>query len=388
MTIKQRRMFYYNLILGVSLFIIALFLGLNRAYYTSLELAALAGAGLAIAAIQLLLRPGMSYQMRIVWQFTLPFIVLCMAMYVSLAIVNRLLALAVVVGVTAWLMVVYLLPALLTLSGNTERSLRFLSFLLRFSPSVTLYEQRGHAYVQLKRYEEALDDFETALGMLRDKSKNSVARRAGLYARRLEVYLKACDYERALEEANLVVELMPDEAYGYAQRAVALLHTADYAAAMHDAEKALGLIRDNLYWQAIVVNSRGLLRSIAGDIAAAEQDYQQALAFSIHPEEARYLYPIVYANLADLAMKRGDTQAADAALAQGARADASSPHVRAWQAVVWHQSGRRDEAVQVWRGLLAEDASFANADEVITSHFKWSPELAPAVQDVVLAAAG
>lgn len=387
MTIKQRQTVIYSLILVLSLFFILLMWGLSPAHYTPLEYAVVVGTGLAVVAAQLLLWPRMSFQMRGVWHFCVLYIFFCMALYVCLAVVNRPLALLVVVGVVTWLVVGYILPALLNVTSHSELALRYLSFGLRLTRSVTLYELRGHTYVQLKRYEEALDDFDTALAMLRDKSKTGIARRAGLYARRLEVYLKARDYERALEEANLVVELMPDDAYGYAQRSVALLHLAHYDAAMNDVEKALSLIRDNAFWQAVAINTRGLLRSIAGDLAAAEQDYHQALAMSIHPDEARYMHPIVCTNLAGLALKRGDLQAAEAALAQGALRDAASVYVRTWQAVVWHQMGRTTEAMQMWRGLIAEDAAFADPDVVVANYFKWSPELVPAVREVMQAAA-
>jgi tetratricopeptide (TPR) repeat protein len=381
-----RQMMLFNLIAPPVLAVILLS---SPHWYSPFEVTVLITLLVGMVGIQLLPFRRFSFQMQGWWSGFMMWSVVFVGLYAALAVVIKPVALLVSGGVYAYLIIFAFLPLWFAITGRTQFALRYFNTLLHLFPSSTrLLEQRGTTYMLLNDYENALDDFDTALSRLRDKKDSDQQKwRTILYGRRLEAYLKLRDFERALDEADLVVKLKPDDAYSYGQRSVALLQLGMYKDAWADVEKAQTLAGDTPYWQAILQNTRGLLHYIDGKADLALTEYENGLSLPLHPNEARYAHPILYTNIAFIHFGRGDYAAMQVCYDQGAQADPNSIHVRLGQALLHQLRGNPTAAAELWRGLIAENKRFADAEWVIPTYIKWTPDMADTIRQIVAEAA-
>src|SRR5688572_20719904 len=107
--------------------------------------------------------------------------------------------------------------------GEYDRALNYVNRVMPFFPgSARLYAVRGMVRSYQKDDSGAVEDYSEAIARL--KARKSARDRQNLaryYAGRLEALLKLRDFNSALDDANAVIRMQPDGAYGYAQRAVA-----------------------------------------------------------------------------------------------------------------------------------------------------------------------
>ncbi|MBD3561261.1 tetratricopeptide repeat protein [Planktothrix sp. FACHB-1355] len=128
------------------------------------------------------------------------------------------------------------------------------------------FAQRGESYRQMKRYPEALADFNRAIAL----SPNY----AWAYAHRGVVYRRLLRYEEAWADFNKAIELKPDYAWAYAYRGVMCSIANRYAEAVVEFDRAIALDETiGKYWG----NERGFPLMRLGRYAEAMECYEQTL---------------------------------------------------------------------------------------------------------------
>ncbi|MCL1472345.1 tetratricopeptide repeat protein [Argonema antarcticum] len=128
------------------------------------------------------------------------------------------------------------------------------------------FAQRGETYRQMKRYTEALADFNRSIGL----SPNY----AWAYAHRGVVYRRLLRYEEAVADFNRAIELKPDYAWAYAYRGVMCSIANRYAEAVVEFDRAIALDETIVsYWG----NERGFPLTRLGRYAEAMKCYKQTL---------------------------------------------------------------------------------------------------------------
>ncbi|MFB2919719.1 tetratricopeptide repeat protein [Aerosakkonema funiforme] len=128
------------------------------------------------------------------------------------------------------------------------------------------FAQRGESYRQMKRYPEALADFNRAIAL----SPNY----AWAYAHRGVVYRRLLRYEEAWADFNKAIELKPDYAWAYAYRGVMCSIANRYAEAVVEFDRAIALDETiGKYWG----NERGFPLMRLGRYAEAMKCYEQTL---------------------------------------------------------------------------------------------------------------
>jgi tetratricopeptide (TPR) repeat protein len=95
------------------------------------------------------------------------------------------------------------------------------------------YQQRGFAFANDQKYQDAIADFDEAL-----KTKPNEAR---IYEQRAAVEMKLQDYDKALADYSEAIKLKPNEVRYYLYRSYIYETKGDVKNSMADAERALKL---------------------------------------------------------------------------------------------------------------------------------------------------
>jgi tetratricopeptide (TPR) repeat protein len=124
---------------------------------------------------------------------------------------------------------------------------------------VQIYSDRGWAYLHLKKYQEAISDFNSALQLKPDY--------AWAYGSRGLVYRALKNYQQAIADFDRAIELNPKYAWAYGSRGLTYHFLRDYRRAIADSDRAIEL-NPQYIW---AYGSRG--RSYQ-----ALKEYQRAIA--------------------------------------------------------------------------------------------------------------
>lgn len=145
------------------------------------------------------------------------------------------------------------------------------------------YHNRGLAYLQAKRYPEALRDFNRALE-IEPRDADALLGRGTLFAR-------TGSFDRALADLGRAIEIDPGYAEAYAKRCFAKMLLDQPRDALPDCEKAVAL--DPRHRDAHT--NLGVVYAALRRAADAEASYRRALAIDALDGEANYNYGVLLA---------------------------------------------------------------------------------------------
>jgi tetratricopeptide (TPR) repeat protein len=190
---------------------------------------------------------------------------------------------------------------------------------------------RGEAYFHMKKYEEALRDYDDAAALNRNY--------APAYNSRAILYNEQGKYDEALENADAAIALDPEFAVYHNTRAVVLAHRHDYPAAIREYDQA---VRFDPYFADAYMN-RGVDYGKIGRLAEALADFDKAIAL-------RSDYPSAYYNRGNTYADRKDY---DQAIRDYTRAIELRPDYREAcynRAVAWFE---KKEYRRAWADIRA-----------------------------------
>jgi tetratricopeptide (TPR) repeat protein len=148
---------------------------------------------------------------------------------------------------------------------------------------VAAFLGRAGAYVALGYYQQAIEDYNHAAGLVNKLKANAL--------------LAAGDLQGALDVFNQALAANPNDALSYLSRGIALSTMGNNQQAIDDFNAALGLNPND----AVAYHNRGIACSALGDYAQAIADYDAALA--LNPND-----PMVYYNKGIAHKQAGDYQ--------------------------------------------------------------------------------
>ena len=124
---------------------------------------------------------------------------------------------------------------------NDNKAVEDYSQAIRRAPRVEHLQARGETYVELKRDDLALVDFEIAIDVAPDYARP--------YASRGEIYYRMQDYKKAVRDHSKAIGLDPKEAAYWGNRASAHLALRSFNKAVDDYSEAINLNpREVTYW--------------------------------------------------------------------------------------------------------------------------------------------
>ena len=129
----------------------------------------------------------------------------------------------------------------------------------------TTYHNRGVAYSNIGRYEQALTDFDKAIGL------NPLC--SVFYWNRGKMYRVLGDNDHAIVDFNETIRLKPDDALAYYERGIAYANKAQFCEALADFDEAVELKPD----EAVLYCGRGVTYSSIGNHGAAIADFGKAM---------------------------------------------------------------------------------------------------------------
>lgn len=150
-------------------------------------------------------------------------------------------------------------------SNKTDEALTKFSQAIMMEPKfVKAYNNRANMYFQLKRYDEAIEDFNKINGIT-DTVPNT-------YFMLGQVKDAKGDLQGAIEEYGKGIAKKP-KAESFYNRGVDYFQVAEYEKAIADFDKAIGMKSDYAY----AYNDRGSAKKMNNDLSGAAKDYERAI---------------------------------------------------------------------------------------------------------------
>ena len=158
------------------------------------------------------------------------------------------------------------------MNGDYQSAIVSFTESLDLNPSSLAYSNRGSAYINVRKYDDAIADYDRAIAL--DPSY------AMAYNNRGFAKTHKSDYDGATDDYDRAIALDPNYAAPYGKRGFAKLNKADYDGAIDDCSRAIAIDPNN----AAAYNNRGTAKAHKGDHDSAIDDYDRAIA--IDPNNA------------------------------------------------------------------------------------------------------
>ncbi|GEM_PF-3582205 len=239
-----------------------------------------------------------------------------------------------------------------------------------------LIEQVKHFH-EVKNFEKAIEAA-TLLIHLGDEAEHMTAL-GSVYAFALQVrcyaYVGLKNYAEALEDADIIVQILPHETIGYSYRSSALLQLDEIERAKEDLTHLLSfnLPPDQ---RVRVHHSMGLVEYIAGNYDISIHHYVKAIQL----DPAKHL--LSYVNMGIIYFCQGDMAAAWNAYKTAQQLDPSHDSVQMGLAVLHADEGQWDEALAIWHSLAAQHDVFTDVEKVVERYYHWTPPMADLVRQI------
>lgn len=140
-----------------------------------------------------------------------------------------------------------------------------------------IYRKRGFAYKRLKEYERAIEDYNRAIDLLPDYAR--------AYASRGSAYRSLRDFEHALADYNRALELWPNYVWVYAGRGRTYSHLKEYQQSIQDLNHAIE-IEPDYAWAYFV---RGFTHLLVKDVAQARNDFIKSIELNPRGVNVRWM---------------------------------------------------------------------------------------------------
>lgn len=257
---------------------------------------------------------------------------------------------------------------------------------LKAEDRANLYYQRGNSYLVLKKFDEAVNDFQAAI------KENS--QHLGAYLATADAYAQAGKPDKAKEQYDATVKAFSDNPLVYNNRGMFLQHQGKLNEAIEDYTKALELNGNYFY----AATNRAVCLHQQGQLQAAENDF--TLSLKINPRQ-----PAVHALRAALRMAQGRVDEAVADSRAAVQLDPKNPSTRAdlgfslffagkygEASMAFEQSAKLDKTqhhLAPWRFLSLElSGNKGKALETFAAMLKKKPEQRDWVEVLVAYLAG
>ena len=179
--------------------------------------------------------------------------------------------------------------------GKYQAAIELYNEAIKLDPNYApAYNNRGMVYADLKRYLDAIADFNKSIEL-----KNPTLHFA--YNNRGMAYTNIQNYEQAISDYNRAIEINPNFEKAYNNRGVVYFYLKDYQKAISNYEKAIE-INPNF---AFPYNNRGNVYRELKNFDAAISNYNKAIEVNPNYMEAYYNRGLVYQIL-------GETEKANA----------------------------------------------------------------------------
>ena len=239
---------------------------------------------------------------------------------------------------------------------------RYTNIIEREPQIAEVYVNRGAAYLSMHDLELALDDFDTALGLVPIPLA---------YIRRGDVHSEKGDYEQAVQDYSNALALNPDNTIAYIHRGHAFSNLSFYDRAIQDFTNALVLNPGN----AIAHTGIGMVYSLKGDHDNAIEHYDEALKLDSG-------YPNAYSGRGISRNAKGDKDGAEGDLGKALELDNTNPYAYVVRGLALMGKGDHDRAVRDLDRALQLAPGYAFAQTVRGSLFLEKGDLDRAIQDL------
>lgn len=214
---------------------------------------------------------------------------------------------------------------------------------------------RADALVEARRYEEAIAEYKTAIGVS-DKPVFTAHLNLG-YA-----YFRKEDYRAAISAFKQAIAIRPDDWRGHSNLAEALYKVEDYREAEVEYRKVLALEVDRLK-RPQIYHSLGSMLYQQKRIDEAIAEYRNAI------EQMDNIYPEAHYNLGIALMERKEYQAAEREFRVALEQEKTLSDAHFNLAVSLEHQGRLREAIQEYEAYLKTEPEASDTDR-LRSHIE------------------
>ena len=130
---------------------------------------------------------------------------------------------------------------------------------------------RGESLLNLHRWTDARDDFSAVIG-LGLKLEDVGLKRARVYTDRAHTYMRTGDFDLAIADYDVAINIDPSDAFPFRARAAAHVRKQEWSKAVADFSKVISLEPKD----ATAYYNRGIAHRKNGDEAAAKADQEKA----------------------------------------------------------------------------------------------------------------
>lgn len=151
-------------------------------------------------------------------------------------------------------------------------------------PTVYAYNNRGLAFYQLGRFDEAISDLANAIEL--------DANFADAYRNRGAAFYYKGEYDRCIADTSRAIKLAPGDARLYSNRAAAYAMKGEWNRAIIEYTTAIELDSGHF----VAYKNRAVARIMLEQVHAAIEDYTQAITLRPDYSDAYYLRAFAYAS--------------------------------------------------------------------------------------------
>jgi len=146
----------------------------------------------------------------------------------------------------------------------------------------TAFMSRGNSYLEMERYDQAINDYNQAIILVPDN--------ANFYSNRANAYEQKNQSNRAISDYNTAIHLNPKFAIAYNNRGTVFKNQEKFESAIADFNKSISLNPGYPY----VYLNRGTTYEQIGEFDKAESDFRMAIRLNPNDE---FLVKEVYESL-------------------------------------------------------------------------------------------
>lgn len=167
---------------------------------------------------------------------------------------------------------------------QNESALEAIDKSIKAEPNKTeAYETRAEIYWEMKKYDKAKADYESAISLVKDKKA-----KANMYLNRSMKLWYILDYTSTMNDLNKAVELNPTYGMNYWHRALVHGYKKNYALGIKECNTAMEFYRKDSSSTASLIFLRAQYKDYAGDNEGALSDYRAYVDY--YPKSLRAYY--------------------------------------------------------------------------------------------------
>jgi tetratricopeptide (TPR) repeat protein len=335
-------------------------------------------------------RPDVTRDIQNVYSNVFNGLMLALVLYAILHVVSPVLAALIVAPLYIYWFIHNQLALLLSQNCQFAAVDRYFTVMRRWLPrDITVVSQQAADAMSRFQYERAVEYAKEAIALnptLPTRETYQSMFGGGIFKKPYDVlmtcYIQMGDGPNALANARICFGLHDDKDFSDIHRGIAFMLVKDFDAAVADLEHGLNMTTVPRRKVIAEVNLGLIEYALENDDAALEH-WSRALDIQLPPYETRLYTTEYYVFMGLIAFHRGDTLKAWHMYRTALKLNPHSVEARAGMAVIHASEDRWDLALKIWHNLQAEYAYFADPEDVIRRHFRWTPPMAEGAHQIV-----